>query len=191
MSVVEKKHTLKIPNNIHIFYCKKKKIIIFKGSLKQTSLKIHNSLTINCTKQQMHVIDDIGKKLSNRDKKKIKALKLTTISLIKQLLIETTALMYQKLKLIGVGYRAFPVENFENHLLLLRLGYSHPIYFKIPKQTNIFSLKLTKLFLYGSSYKQLTLTTSRLRLNKTPEPYKGKGILYDNETIILKEGKKV
>lgn len=139
----------------------------------------------------MHVIDDIGKKLSNRDKKKIKALKLTTISLIKQLLIETTALMYQKLKLIGVGYRAFPVENFENHLLLLRLGYSHPIYFKIPKQTNIFSLKLTKLFLYGSSYKQLTLTTSRLRLNKTPEPYKGKGILYDNETIILKEGKKV
>jgi large subunit ribosomal protein L6 len=90
-----------------------------------------------------------------------------------------------------VGYRAFPVENFENHLLILRLGYSHPIYFKIPPKIKIFSLKLTKLFLYSYSYQQLILTASKIRLNKIPEPYKGKGILYENETTTLKEGKKI
>ena len=187
----EKKQTIKIPDKIEVFYSKKKKIIIFKGSSGQKSLKINDLLTINYTKSQIGIISDPAKKLSNSDKKRIRLIKNTTASLLKQLLIEATALIYQKLKLVGVGYRAFPVENFENHLLLLRLGYSHPIYFRIPAKTKIFSLKLTKLFLYGYSYQQLTSTASKLRLNKTPEPYKGKGILYENESITLKEGKKV
>jgi large subunit ribosomal protein L6 len=89
-----------------------------------------------------------------------------------------------------VGYRAFSFENFENHLLILRLGYSHPIYFKIPPKIKIFSLKLTKLFLYSYSYQQLTSTTSKICLNKIPKPYKGKGILCKNKTITLKEGKR-
>lgn len=187
----EKKQIIKIPSKIEVFYSKKRKIIIFKGSAKQKSLKINNLLTICCTELQIEIIKDPTKKLSNRDKKKIRLIKNTTASLLKQLLIEAAALMYQKLKLVGVGYRAFPVENFENHLLLLRLGYSHPIYFRIPPKTKIFSLKLTKLFLYGYSYQQLTSASSRLRFNKIPEPYKGKGILYENEIIKLKEGKKV
>lgn len=191
MNKTEKKQILKIPNNIEIFYCKKKKIIIFKGFSNQKSLKINNLLTINCKNQKMSIISDTKKKLSNNDKKKIRTLKRTTISLVKQLLIEITSIMYQKLKLVGVGYRAFPVENFENRLILLRLGYSHPIYFKIPRKVNIFSLKLTKLFIYGSSYQKVTSTTSKIRLNKFPEPYKGKGILYENEKIVLKEGKKI
>ena len=115
----------------------------------------------------------------------------TIVSLIKQVLIEMAATMYQKLKLVGVGYRVFSVENFEDYLLLLKLGYSHPIYFRIPLKTKIFTLKLTKLFLYGYSYQQLTFAASKIRLNKIPEPYKGKGILYENEKIILKEGKKI
>lgn len=187
----EKKQIIKIPNEIEVFYSKKRKIIIIKGSAGQKSLKINDLLTICCTKLQIEIINDPTKKLSNSDKRKIRLIKNTTASLLKQLLIEATALMYKKLKLVGVGYRAFPVENFENHLLLLRLGYSHPIYFRIPSKTKIFSLKLTKLFLYNYSYQQLTSTASKLRLNKIPEPYKGKGILYENENIILKEGKKV
>ena len=187
----EKKKIIKIPSEIEVFYNKTRKIIIFKGSKRKKSLKIDDLLTICCTKLRIEIINDPTKKLSNNDKKKIRLIKSTTASLLKQLLIETTALIYQKLKLVGVGYRAFPVENFENHLLLLKLGYSHPIYFRIPKKTKIFSLKLTKLFLYGYSYQQLTSTASKLRLNKVPEPYKGKGILYENENIILKEGKKV
>lgn len=191
MKKTEKKQIIKIPNHIEVFYCKEKKIIIFKGSSSQKSLKIHSLLTISCTNQQINIIDDSKKKLSNKDRQKIQTLKKTTVSLFKQLLIEATAMIYQKLKLIGIGYRAFPVENFEDRLLLLRLGYSHPVYFKIPLKTSVFCLKLTKLFIYGFSYQQITLTASKIRLNKIPEPYKGKGIVYENEKIVLKEGKKI
>ena len=191
LNKIEKKQIIKIPRNIKIFYSKKTKIIIIKGLAKQKSLKIHEFLTILSTNQQIEIASDNSRKLSNSSKKKIQLIKITTASLIKQLLIETNAIIYQKLKLVGVGYRAFPVENFEDHLLLLKLGYSHPIYFKIPLKTKIFSLKLTKLFLYGYSYQELTSTASKIRVNKAPEPYKGKGILYENEQITLKEGKKI
>ena len=191
LNKIEKKQIIKIPRNIKIFYNKKTKIIIVKGLIKRKSFKINPLLTISNTNQQVEIVSETSKKLSNSSKKKIQLIKTTTASLIKQLLIETNALMYQKLTLVGVGYRAFLVENFEDHLLLLKLGYSHPIYFKIPAKTEIFSLKLTKLFLYGYSYQELTFTASKIRINKTPEPYKGKGILYENEQITLKEGKKI
>lgn len=187
----EKKQIIKIPDSIKVFYCSKKKILILKGPKDQKSLKINSLLTIDCYKQYIEVINDINKKLSNLEKKKVRMLKNTTVSLIKQLIIESTAIIHKKLNLVGVGYRIFSVENFENHLLLLRLGYSHPIYFRIPIETKTFTLKLTKLFLFGHSYHHLTSTASKIRLNKTPEPYKGKGILYENEKIILKEGKKI
>ena len=162
-----------------------------KGPLGQKSLQIHDLITISCTKQHIKITHNVSKKLSNHEKKKVQSLKGTIVSLIKQLLVEATTPVYQKLKFIGVGYRAFPVEGFENHLLLLKLGYSHPIYFRIPSDTNVFCLKLTKLFIYGYSFQQITFTATKIRYNKTPEPYKGKGILYENENIILKEGKKV
>ena len=188
---IEKKQIIKIPHNIKVFYSKKKKILIIKGFTKQKSLQINTLLTISNIKQQIEIISENTEKLSNSKKKKIQLIQITTTSCIKQLLIEATANIYQKLKLVGVGYRVFPVENFENHLLLLRLGYSHPIYFKIPLKTKIFSLKLTKLFLYSYSYQELTSTASKIRSNKVPEPYKGKGILYEHEQITLKEGKKI
>lgn len=191
LTKLSKKQIIKIPNNVKVFYCKKKKILIFKGSLEKKSLKINDLLTISSQNQQIEISVDVSKKLSNIDKKKIESIKQTTVSLIKQLLIESVATLYQKLKLVGVGYRVFPVENFEADLLVLRLGYSHPIYFRIPQKMNMFSLKLTKLFLYGHSYQQLSTIASQIRKNKTPEPYKGKGILYENEKLLLKEGKKI
>jgi large subunit ribosomal protein L6 len=191
MNKVKKKQIIKIPHNLNIFYSKKKNLLIVKGITQQKSFKLHKLLTVSSIEQHLEITGDNSKKLSNSDKKKIRLIQKTTISLIKQLLIEANAPMYQKLKFVGVGYRASLVENFENHLLLLRLGYSHPIYFKIPLKTQVFSLKFTKLFLYGYSYQKLTSTAAKIRLNKMPEPYKGKGILHENEQIILKEGKKI
>ena len=121
----------------------------------------------------------------------IKSFQGTTYSLIKQLIVETSSILYKKLKFIGIGYRAFDVKKFNNKLFMFKLGYSHPIYFKIPKKINIFCLKLTKLFVYGNSYQNITKTTSLIKSYKLPEPYKGKGILYENEKIKLKEGKKI
>lgn len=185
------KQIIKISNNIETFWCKKKKILIINGPLKRKIVQICNLVTLNHTKQNIEVLIDYPKKVSNREKKKIQSMQKTTIAILKQELIEVTAPIYRKLTLVGVGYRAFPVEGFESKLLLLKLGFSHPIYIKIPSTIKVSCLKLTKLFLYGYSYNQITSIAAKIRSNKTPEPYKGKGILYENEKINLKEGKKV
>ena len=191
MKKTNKKEIIKIPNNIEAFFNKKTKTILFRSFAGQKSLQIHKQLMIYKKKQQIELTTENLKKLSNNHKKKIQLIQKTTASLIKQLLIETTALSYKKLKLIGVGYRAIPVEKFKDGLIFLKLGYSHPIYFKPPAETKIVSLRFTKLFLSSYSFFELTSVAAQIRLNKIPEPYKGKGILYENEKIMLKEGKKI
>jgi large subunit ribosomal protein L6 len=191
MKNIPKKYCIKIPNNTTILYCNKKKVITVIGPLKRKTLKLKVKISIPKTESVIKISAVPFTKISNNEKKKIKALQGTTFALIKQLLVETSTVLYQKLKFIGVGYRAFSVDNFEDKLLLFKLGYSHPIYFKVSKDLKIFCLKLTKLFIYGSSYQHVTQISSLIRSYKKPEPYKGKGILYDNEKIKLKEGKKV
>jgi len=123
--------------------------------------------------------------------KSSKKIQGTTIAKIKQILIEITYVLSRKLNLVGVGYRAFSYEKLPNQMYF-KLGYSHLIYFKIPTGLTSNCLKFTKIFLYGNkSYDLLTQTAAQIRSCKLPEPYKGKGILHDQETIILKKGKKI
>jgi len=192
MKVIPKKFTIKIPSDIKIIYSYQKQIIIFIGPLKQKSLKLKTKLLILRNEKIIKVSDiPTSKKISNNEKKNLKSIQGTTVALIKQLIIETSTIIYQKLKFIGVGYRTSPVDKFKNKLVMFKLGYSHLIYFKIPKEIQISCLKLTKLFIFGNSYADVNQTASLIRSYKHPEPYKGKGILYENEKIMLKDGKKV
>jgi len=111
--------------------------------------------------------------------------------LLKQLIIETSTILSQKLKLVGIGYRSIPVENFKDKLILFKLGFSHFIYYRIPKEINFFCKKQTQLFLLGNSYQQTTQIANSIKSIKKPEPYKGKGFLTANETINIKKGKKI
>jgi large subunit ribosomal protein L6 len=124
-------------------------------------------------------------------KKNLKAIRGSTTRLIKTLISEISTVLYKRLNIVGVGYRGFSVDKYEKKLLLLKLGYSHPVYFRIPENLMIFCLKFTKLFIYGNSYQNISLMASLLKKTKLPEPYKGKGILNENERLILKQGKKI
>jgi large subunit ribosomal protein L6 len=190
MQFNEKKYNIKISNNNTVLYCNKKNILTIIGPLTKKSLRLKLKIRILESKKTILVLSTPLTKLSNNEKKNIKSLKGTTVALVKQLILETSSLIYKKLKFVGVGYRGFEVENFKYKLLMLKLGYSHSIYFKTPKNLNIFCFKLTKLFIYGSTYHDVTQTASLIRSYKKPEPYKGKGILYANELIKLKKGKK-
>jgi large subunit ribosomal protein L6 len=188
---ISSKYLISIPKDIVILYSTKKKIITIIGITKIKSLKLELKLRIELDKNVINVTPIPFSDISRSNKKKIKALRGTIVANIKQIILETSSLLYKKLKFVGVGYRAFEVENFKNQIFMLKLGYSHPIYFKKPLNTEIFCLKLTKLFIFGNSYQDITKTSSTIRSFKSPEPYKGKGILYDNEKIQLKEGKKI
>ena len=112
-------------------------------------------------------------------------------ALIRKTFFEISNQICKKLKLVGVGYRVFLIEILNIKLIHLKLGYSHSIYFKIPNSVTIKSHKSIKLFISGNSYNFVSQIAATIRRFKLPEPYKGKGILYENEKIILKEGKKV
>jgi ribosomal protein L6P/L9E len=188
---MSEKYTIKVPNDINVIYSSKKKIIILIGILTRKTLKLNVQLFVIKSKNIIKVVPVPLFKTSSNKQKKIKALQGTTVALIKQLIVETSIVLYRKLKLVGVGYRVFDVDNFKNKLLLFKLGYSHFWYFKISNEVKKFCLKMTKLFIYGNSYQNITQIASLIRSYKKPEPYKGKGILYDTEKITLKEGKKV
>ena len=85
----------------------------------------------------------------------------------------------------GVGYRA----SVQNQTLILNLGYSHPIEIQIPNDTSVEISQNTVLNLSGIDKQQLGLFASKIRSWRPPEPYKGKGIFYEGETIKLKAGK--
>jgi len=111
--------------------------------------------------------------------------------MIKQSIIETLYFFYTKLRLVGVGYRVTDLKKINEKLLVLKLGYSHSIFFQVPNDTTISHLKQTNFSFSNTSFARVTQLAAFIRSYKKPEPYKGKGILHQNEKILLKEGKKV
>ena len=188
---IPRKYTITVPSKIAIIYCTKKKLITFLGPIKQTSLKLAVQLIITNKPTIIKVSSFSFSKVPNIEKKRLKATQGTTVSLLKQTLTESYTKFCRNLKFVGVGYRAFIVEGFEEKLLLLKLGYSHFIYFKIPTDFKISCFKFTNLFIAGDFYQPVSQLAALIRMCKPPEPYKGKGIVYINEQIKLKKGKKI
>jgi large subunit ribosomal protein L6 len=92
---------------------------------------------------------------------------------------------YFTLLIQGVGYKMFILEN----KLRFRLGFSNDIIYNIPKNIKIFFLAPNKIIIFGNNLQKVAQTAAEIRLLKAPEPYKGKGIRYQNEIIKLKIGK--
>lgn len=92
----------------------------------------------------------------------------------------------RKLVLVGVGYRAQAAGDTLN----LTLGYSHPVTYKMPKGVSVATPSQTEVVLKGSSKQQVGQVAAEIRAFRAPEPYKGKGVRYDDEVVILKETKK-
>jgi large subunit ribosomal protein L6 len=86
----------------------------------------------------------------------------------------------------GVGYRA----AVQGKTLNLQLGFSHEIHFPIPDDIKITCEKPTSILIAGADRQRVGEVAAKLRGMRKPEPYKGKGIKYETETIRRKEGKK-
>ena len=97
-----------------------------------------------------------------------------------------TAGFERKLLLVGVGYRA----KKEGNAINLSLGYSHPVVYDLPKGIDADVPDNTTIILKGFDNQQLGQVASEIRAKRPPEPYKGKGIRYADERIVLKETKK-
>jgi len=92
----------------------------------------------------------------------------------------------KKLQLVGVGYRAQAANNKIN----LSLGFSHPVDHVVPDGITIETPSQTEIIIKGIDKQKVGQTAADIRAYRKPEPYKGKGVRYSDEVIILKETKK-
>lgn len=92
----------------------------------------------------------------------------------------------RRLNLVGVGYRA----QAQGQTLNLTLGFSHPVVHKMPDGVKAETPTQTEILLKGIDKQKVGQTAAQIRAYRPPEPYKGKGVRYFGETVILKETKK-
>jgi len=89
-------------------------------------------------------------------------------------------------RLVGVGYRA----QMQGNALNLALGFSHPIDFRVPEGITIETPTQTEVVVRGIDKQRVGQTAAIIRGFRPPEPYKGKGVKYADETVVRKEAKK-
>ena len=133
------------------------------------------------------VTEDNGK-LSvqiKEQKKNSRALHGLYRTLINNMVLGVSQQFDLTLILKGVGYRA-AVQGKE---IVLNLGYSHPVKIDIPNEIKVEVVQNTTINLKSCDKEALGLFAANIRAWRLPEPYKGKGILYQNEQIIRKAGK--
>ena len=120
------------------------------------------------------------------ESKKTMAMKGLTRSLVNNMVVGVNTGFQKKLIVEGVGYRM----SVEGASLTLNVGYSNPVNFKLPAGVKATMMDKTSTVMLESIDKELLcLTAARVREVRKPEPYKGKGIRYEDEHIVRKVGK--
>ena len=92
----------------------------------------------------------------------------------------------KRLALVGVGFRA----QAQGDKLSLSLGYSHPVVHQMPKGIKVATPTQTEIVISGVDKQLVGQVAAEVRAHRSPEPYKGKGVRYKDEVIVLKETKK-
>jgi large subunit ribosomal protein L6 len=92
----------------------------------------------------------------------------------------------KKLNLVGVGYRA----QAQGTSLNLSLGFSHPVVHVMPEGVTVTTPTQTEILIKGADRQKVGQVAAEVRGYKPPEPYKGKGVRYSDEVVVIKETKK-
>jgi len=110
----------------------------------------------------------------------------TSRSIVKNLVTGVSEGYTRNLEINGVGYRA----QVQGKSLVLQLGFSYEVNFPIPEGIDIKCPDQTHITVFGANKQQVGQTAAEIRQFRPPEPYKGKGVKYEDEYILRKEGKK-
>jgi len=114
------------------------------------------------------------------------ALSGTTRALVSNMVTGVSKGFEKRLSLVGVGYRA----QAQGDKLNLTLGFSHPVVHQLPKGVKAETPTQTEIVIKGADRQQVGQVAADIRAYRSPEPYKGKGVRYQGEQIVLKETKK-
>ena len=167
---------IEIPNGVD-FNIEGEQIKV-KGPKGELNYKLNKGLVLEMDNGKVHI-----KRQS--DERQWRSLHGLTRTLINNMIVGVSEGYSKTLVIEGVGYKAEKKSDF----LILNVGYSHPIYFSSPEGINIEVPLPTRIIVSGIDKQLVGEISAKIRSFRKPEPYKGKGIRYENEYIRRKAGK--
>lgn len=150
-----------------------------KGAKGELSLNVHDDVRVAQTDNELQVSTAV-------DTQSAIAHAGTTRALIANMVQGVSAGFERKLELVGVGYRA----QAQGKTLNLTLGFSHPVAYSVPEGITIETPSQTEILVKGADKQRVGQVAAEIRGYRPPEPYKGKGVRYSDERVVLKEAKK-
>ena len=171
------KEPVSIPANVEVILSSSE--VSIKGPLGKLQRDLNSDVIIERDGDTLLV------KVAN-DSRQANAMSGTMRSLLANMMQGVTSGFEKKLSLVGVGYRA----QATNEILNLTLGFSHPIIHKMPEGVKVETPTQTEVRRKGIDKQKVGQVAAEVRAYRKPEPYKGKGVRYTDEVIIMKEAKK-
>ncbi|OXM83114.1 50S ribosomal protein L6 [Paenibacillus rigui] len=165
-----------IPNGVNVTL--DNTVITVKGPKGTLSRELHRDMKVVVAENEISVERPSDNKLH-------RSLHGTTRSVVANMVSGVTEGFAKSLDLVGVGYRA----NKTGNKLVLNVGYSHPVEIEPENGIEFEVPSNTKIIVKGIDKELVGATAAKVRSVREPEPYKGKGIKYEGERILRKEGK--
>ena len=153
--------------------------LVAKGKLGELKLDLTDAVDVDVRANEV-AVSPRGKDIRSR------TLWGTTRSLVNSMVTGVSTGFTKSMEITGTGYKAAMAGN----ELVLNLGYSHEIRYTAPAGIKITCEKPTAIKVEGTDKQKVGQVAAEIRGYRGPEPYKGKGIKYENEVILRKEGKK-
>ena len=154
-------------------------VVTLKGGNGSLSLELNNEVELTQTDNILQVSPRSGSRFST-------AVAGTMRALLANMVTGVTNGFERKLQLVGVGYRA----QVQGKKLNLTLGFSHPVVHDVPEDVTVEAPSQTEIVVKGADKQKVGQVAAEIRSYRPPEPYKGKGIRYSDERVIMKEAKK-
>jgi len=154
-------------------------VVLVKGPLGSLSHRFSDDVVV--ARDGDKVVFKAGK-----DSQQAGAMSGTARALVANMVQGVSKGFEKKLSLVGVGYRA----QAQGASLNLSLGYSHPVVHKMPDGVKAETPTQTEIIIKGIDKQKVGQAAAEVRAYRKPEPYKGKGVRYSDEVVLLKETKK-
>ncbi len=153
--------------------------ITVKGSKGELQHTIHDWVDVAQAEQTLTFA-------ANQERQEAIALAGTTRALVNNMVTGVSEGFERRLQLVGVGYRA----QAQGRKVNLTLGFSHPVEHAVPEGIEVETPSNTEIVIRGIDKQQVGEVAAKIRAYRPPEPYKGKGVRYAGERVIMKEAKK-
>jgi len=172
------KNPVAIPTGVEVNLDDQRGITV-KGSKGELRHTIHQWVDVTQEDGQLRFA-------ANQDRQEAVALAGTTRAVVNNMVHGVSQGFERRLQLVGVGYRA----QAQGQKVNLTLGFSHPVDYPVPEGITVETPSNTEVVVKGIDKQLVGEVAAKIRAFRPPEPYKGKGVRYADERVVMKEAKK-